>query len=111
MLGPPPGRRIRRSRPIDIEALINDNLAIVVGVLGVVTLLSFVLAFIAWRRAAGLERRLQGLTRGSDGRNLEAVLDAHLDKVFAVARSCASRPTRSVVGCRWGPCPNHHRHV
>lgn len=86
MLGAPAHACRQGSHPIDLEALINDNLSIVVAVLAVMALLAFLLAFVAWRRAAGLERRLQGLTRGSDGRNLEAVLDAHLDKVFAVAK-------------------------
>lgn len=31
------------------------------------------------------DSRLRGLTRGAEGASLEAVLDAHLDKVFAVA--------------------------
>jgi hypothetical protein len=38
------------------------------------------------RRTRRIDARLVGLTRGSEGRSLEAVLDAHLDKVFAVAR-------------------------
>lgn len=33
------------------------------------------------RRASRLERRLEGITRGEDGRSLEAVLEAHLAKV------------------------------
>jgi len=39
-----------------------------------------------WRRTRRTDTRLLGLTRGAAGANLEAVLDAHLDKVFAVAR-------------------------
>ena len=38
-----------------------------------------------------LEARLDGLTRGAEGASLEAVLDAHLEKVFAVA-AAARRP-------------------
>jgi hypothetical protein len=40
---------------------------------------------------------LAGLTRGSDGRSLEAVLDAHLDKVFAVARELDELAARMAV--------------
>jgi hypothetical protein len=38
------------------------------------------------RRVASLDGRLRGLTRGAEGRSLEAVLDAHLDRVDGVAR-------------------------
>ena len=39
-----------------------------------------------WRRTRRTDSRLRGITRGAEGSSLEAVLDAHLDKVFAVAR-------------------------
>ena len=42
-------------------------------------------------------RRLAGLTRGADGGSLEAVLDAHLDKVFAVARELDELAVRTAV--------------
>ena len=38
------------------------------------------------RRTSRIDARLGGLTRGEGGSSLEAVLDAHLDKVFAVSR-------------------------
>lgn len=47
------------------------------------------------RRLARLGRRLDGLTRGSDGRSLEAILDAHLDKVIAVAGALDTLAARS----------------
>jgi hypothetical protein len=49
------------------------------------------------RRQARFRRRLDGLTRGSEGRNIEAVLDAHLDKVLAVARELDELSARSAV--------------
>jgi Protein of unknown function (DUF4446) len=49
------------------------------------------------RRASRLDRRLAGLTRGSAGDSLEAVLDAHLDKVYAVARDLDDVLTRTSV--------------
>jgi len=49
------------------------------------------------RRVSRLGRRLSGLTRGGDGRSLEAILDAHLDKVFAVARELDELSARSAV--------------
>ncbi len=54
--------------------------------LGVGVLLLLVLAIVLVRRIARLRRRLDGLTRGETGRSLEAILDAHLDKVFQVSR-------------------------
>ena len=49
------------------------------------------------RRTSRLERRLAGLTRGADGQSLEAVLDAHLDKVYAVARELDDLSARTTV--------------
>ena len=42
-------------------------------------------------------RRFAGLTRGADGESLEAILDAHLDKVYAVAREVDDLAARSAV--------------
>jgi hypothetical protein len=49
------------------------------------------------RRTRRLERRITGLTRGTEGSSLEAVLDAHLDKVFAVARELDEVVARQAV--------------
>lgn len=49
------------------------------------------------RRMSALDRRLQAMTRGADGRSLESVLDAHLDKVFAVAREVDDLATRTAA--------------
>ena len=49
------------------------------------------------RRTGQLRRRLDALTRGEDGRSLDAVLDAHLDKLFAVARDVDELAARSAV--------------
>jgi hypothetical protein len=66
-------------------------------VLGVVVLLAIGLVAVQWRRLGRLQRRLDGLTRGQEGRSLEAILDAHLDKVFAVARELDEISARSAV--------------
>ena len=47
--------------------------------------LAGMLVFVA-RRARRLEALLTALTRGDDGKSLANVLEAHLDKVYAVAR-------------------------
>jgi hypothetical protein len=44
-----------------------------------------------------MDRRLRGLTRGEDGRSLEAMLEAHLDKVYSVAREVDELAARSAV--------------
>ena len=49
------------------------------------------------RRLARLRRRIEGLTRGSEGRSLEAVLEAHLEKVFKVGRELDELAARQAV--------------
>jgi hypothetical protein len=49
------------------------------------------------RRIGRLRRQLDGLTRGGDGANLGDVLDAHLDKVYAVARELDDLSARSAI--------------
>jgi hypothetical protein len=49
------------------------------------------------RRTRSIDARLKGVTRGEDGRSLESVLDAHLDKVFAVARGLDDLTARTAV--------------
>jgi hypothetical protein len=61
----------------------------------VLVLLGLVLAL--WRRVSTLQARLAGLTRGGDGRSLEAVLDAHIDRVDGVARDLDDVLARTVV--------------
>ncbi len=48
-----------------------------------------------WRRTSRLTDRLHGLTRGSDERSLEAILEAHLERVFAVSRSVDTLASRT----------------
>jgi hypothetical protein len=63
-----------------------------------IVLVALVLAVaVQGRRIARLRRRLESITRGADGRNLEAILDAHLDKVFTVARELDELAARSAV--------------
>lgn len=87
----------QEDRPIDLDALIDQNLVAIVVTLGIVVLLLLVAVLWLVRRSTRLESRLAGLTRGSEGRNLEAVLDAHLEKVFAVARQLDDVTTRTSV--------------
>jgi hypothetical protein len=70
---------------------------VIVVALGIAVLVLLLLAFVQARRQSRLRRKLDGLTRGAEGRSLEAILDAHLDKVFAVARELDELAARSAV--------------
>jgi len=71
----------RRTLEIDPTAFVDANLTVIVLGLAVALALTIAALAITARRAARLERRLEGITRGEDGRSLEAVLEAHLAKV------------------------------
>jgi len=81
----------------DFSALVRDNIGPIVG------LLVLALAIDAWvllavvRRGRSLEARLAALTRGDDGTSLADVLEAHLDKVYAVARRQGALDSRAAA--------------
>ena len=92
-----PVRRLPEDRHIDLNAIVAPNLgAVVVGLLIAVVLLLGV-NLVQARRLSRFRRRLDSLTRGVEGRSIEAVLDAHLDKVLAVARELDDLSARSAV--------------
>jgi hypothetical protein len=68
-----------------VTAFIQDNLTAVVGLVIVVLVVALVMALAGWRRAMAVDRHLQALTRGEDGRSLQGVLEAHLGRVVEVA--------------------------
>jgi hypothetical protein len=82
---------------IDLNAFVQPYLgALIVGL--VVAVLVLVIAAIALaRRTRRLDARLRGITRGSEGRSLEAILDAHLEKVFAVSRGLDEVAARTAI--------------
>jgi hypothetical protein len=83
--------------PIDLVDLVEPYLGTIVIGLGIAVIVLLVAVLVLLRRTRGLARRLDGLTRGADGRSLEAVLDAHLDKVFAVARELDEVSVRTAL--------------
>ena len=87
----------RRSPAIDLDAVLGPNLSTIVAILALVVVVLLVLVVWLWRRTSALDRRLAGLTRGGDGRSLEAVLDAHLDRVDGVAKDLDDVLARTVV--------------
>ncbi len=80
-LGPPHWR----TQQIDLDALVRPYLVPLVVVLTVLVLLLLLALILIARRAGRLDGRLAALTRGSDGRSLDAVFDGHLDKVYTMA--------------------------
>jgi hypothetical protein len=57
-----------------------------VAVLGLVSLVLLLAVVVLLRRTSRLSARLEGITRGESGKSFEGVLEAHIDKVYAVAR-------------------------
>ena len=84
-------------RTIDLNAAVSPYVGVAVVLLGIAVFVLLLVAAIQARRIRGLGRRLTDLTRGADGRSLEAVLDAHLDKVFVVAREVDDLSARSAM--------------
>lgn len=80
-----------------LNTLVDPYLGAIVVALGVACLALLLAVLVLVRRTSRLGRRLQGVTRGADGRSLEAILDAHLDKVYAVSRELDELAARSAV--------------
>ncbi|HEX5827624.1 MAG TPA: DUF4446 family protein [Candidatus Limnocylindrales bacterium] len=80
-----------------LNALVTPVLGVVVISLAAVSLVLVVLVIALFRRTSRFERRFASLTRGADGKSLEAVIDASLDKVYAVAREVDELAARSAV--------------
>ena len=68
-----------------MTAFIQDNLGPIVGLLVILVVVALALAVAAWRRAIEIQRRLEALTRGDDGRSLQTVIEARLGRVEEVA--------------------------
>jgi hypothetical protein len=62
-----------------------------------VVLVLLLIVVIQARRIGRLGDRLDGITRGERGRSLEAILDAHIDKVYAVAAELDELAARSAI--------------
>jgi uncharacterized protein DUF4446 len=81
----------------DLNAFVAPYVGIVLVVLAAACIALLVAVVLLARRLQRLDRRLAGVTRGADGRSLESILDAHLDKVYAVARELDELAARSAV--------------
>ena len=78
-----------------LNTLVTQNGGLVVAVLALACVGLGIALIIVLRRTSRLEHRLQGLTRGEDGRSLEGILDSHLDKVYSLADQVSSLSTRA----------------
>jgi hypothetical protein len=70
----------------DLTRIVTQSLGPIVVVLGLVALVLAVLVIVLLRRVAALDRRVSLITSGGDGKSLEDTLEAHIDKVYSVAR-------------------------
>jgi hypothetical protein len=64
---------------------------------GLALLVLLVLVLVQGRQVRRLRRRLDGLTRGAEGKGLDAVLDSHVNKVYAVGREVDELSARSAL--------------
>jgi hypothetical protein len=80
-----------------LNSFVTQNGGVVVVALALVCVGLAACVVVLLRRTARLERRLQGVTRGQDGRSLESILEAHLDKVYDLAAEVGSLATRSTA--------------
>jgi hypothetical protein len=81
----------------DLNALVTPVIGAVTIALAVACVVLLVLVIVLFRRTSAFERRIAGLTRGESGRNLEEILEAHLDKVYAVSREVDELAVRAAV--------------
>ncbi len=99
--GRPPPAPIADARTedpaIDLNALVMPFVGAAVVGLTIALLVLLALALIQARRIGKLRRRLDGLTRGADGASLGAVLESHVDKIYAVARELDDLSARSAM--------------
>ena len=68
-----------------MTALIQDHVALAVGVLLALATVELVGLAVLVRRFGAFRARLDGLTRGDDGRSLQDLLEGHVGRVFDVS--------------------------
>ena len=94
---PPCGMRAAEDPAIDLNAIVAPFVGAAIVGLAVAIVLLLLLVVVQARRLGRLRRRLDGLTRGASGTSLDAILDAHLDKVYAVAAELDELTARSAM--------------
>ena len=81
----------------DLNALVAPYVGIAIVALAVACVVLLVAVVVLARRTSRLDRRIAAITRGSEGSSLESILDAHLDKVYSVARDLDELGARTAV--------------
>jgi len=80
-----------------LNTLVAPYVGAIAMVLAVACIALLVAVVLLARRTSRLDQRLGGLTRGSEGQSLEAILDAHLGKVHDVERQIDALTARAAV--------------
>ena len=81
----------------DLNTLVTQSLGAIMVALAVVILGLIVIVLVLIRRLSRLDRRIELLTAGGNGTSLESTLEAHIDKVYAVARELDEVEVRTAV--------------
>jgi hypothetical protein len=81
----------------DLNQLVTPSIGAIIFALGVVVLGLLVIVLVLARRLSKLDTRIATLTAGGDGASLESTLEAHIDKVYAVAREVDALEVRTAV--------------
>jgi hypothetical protein len=81
----------------DLNQTVTASIGAIAVALGIASLVLLVLVVVLLRRTSRLDRRISSLTRAGDGKSLEDMLEAHLDKVYAVARELGELEVRTAI--------------
>ena len=87
----------REEWTIDLNAMLQPYLGAAVVGLAILLLILFGALFAQSRRVGSLDRRLRRMTQGDDGRSIEGVLEAHLERVQEVTRQVDALSARAAV--------------
>ncbi len=80
---------------LDLSAVLQASLPTLAALALLLLLVNLLWGVWLTRRVRQLRRRLDAITRGSEGRSLEGVLDAHLERVYNVARDVEAIQART----------------
>lgn len=98
MKAPAVDSRTEQEEPaIDLRAAIEANSITLIVALVAISILLVVLTLLLWRRTRRLAARFEGITRGSEERSLEAILEAHLARVHEVVRGLENVEARTAI--------------
>ncbi len=82
---------------IDLAIIIEANIVALIVALAAIAFVLLVTTLLLWRRAGRLSARFERITRGSEERSLEAILEAHLTRVHEVVRALDAVEARTTI--------------